>query len=227
MKRILFIVLICVLLGCVNEPTSEPVVDIETTFEAKVSQTPKENEVHTTTNPKPTPTGEITATEGSSTKVEMRSEKTAGTAIANDTIDNDDLNLSKIYDNAEASKSINKDIYLDVQFTDEVNIYLNLNIPDGFVLKELIVDKYEGHDKIAFFAIQEGTTYTAGDDIFQMVSWGHFGPSTGNILFYSDNLESENKVPVTLSSDSYSIRFAQNNFNGAKYLLVGKLIAIP
>ena len=74
-----------------------------------------------------------------------------------------------------------QDMYLDVKFTDESNIYLNLNIPEGFVLKELIVDKYEGDDKIAFFAIQEGTTYTAGDDIFQMVSWGHFGPSSGNI----------------------------------------------
>ena len=53
-----------------------------------------------------------------------------------------------------------EDMYLDVKFTDESNIYLNLNIPEGFVLKELIVDKYEGHDKIAFFAIQEGSTYT-------------------------------------------------------------------
>ena len=61
-----------------------------------------------------------------------------------------------------------EDMYLDVKFTDESNIYLNLNIPEGFVLKELIVDKYEGHDKIAFFAIQEGRTYTAGDNIFQM-----------------------------------------------------------
>jgi hypothetical protein len=120
-----------------------------------------------------------------------------------------------------------EDMYLDVKFTDESNIYLNLNIPEGFLLEELIVDKYEGHDKIAFFAIQEGTTYTAGDDIFQMVSWGHFGPSSGNILFYSDNLESEKKVPVTLNSGPYSIRFAQNNFNEAEYFLVGKLVAIP
>ena len=120
-----------------------------------------------------------------------------------------------------------EDMYLDVKFTDESNIYLNLNIPEGFVLKELIVDKYEGHDKIAFFAIQEGSTYTAGDNIFQMVSWGHFGPSSGNILFYSDNLESGEKVPVILSSGPYSIRFAQNNFNEAEYFLVGKLVAIP
>ena len=120
-----------------------------------------------------------------------------------------------------------QDMYLDVKFTDESNIYLNLNIPEGFVLKELIVDKYEGHDKIAFFAIQEGSTYTAGDDIFQMVSWGHFGPSSGNILFYSDNLESGKKVPVILSTGPYSIRFAQNNFNEAEYFLVGKLVAIP
>ena len=120
-----------------------------------------------------------------------------------------------------------EDMYLDVKFTDESNIYLNLNIPEGFVLKELIVDKYEGHDKIAFFAIQKGSTYTAGDDIFQMVSWGHFGPSSGNILFYSDNLESPKKVPVILSSGPYSIRFAQNNFNEAEYFLVGKLVAVP
>ena len=120
-----------------------------------------------------------------------------------------------------------QDMYLDVKFTDESNIYLNLNIPEGFVLKELIVDKYEGDDKIAFFAIQEGTTYTAGDDIFQMVSWGHFGPSSGNILFYSDSLESEKKVPVILISGPYSIRFAQNNFNGAEYFLIGKLVAVP
>ena len=116
-------------------------------------------------------------------------------------------------------------IYIDVEFTDKVNIYLNLEIPKGFRLKELIVEKYEGKDKIAFFAIQEGTTYTAGDNILKMVSWGHFGPESGNILFYSDNLESKNKVPVTLSSGKYSIRFAQNNYKDAKYFLSGKLIS--
>ena len=117
-------------------------------------------------------------------------------------------------------------IYIDVKYIDKVNLYLNLDIPKGFVLKELIVEKYEGNDKIAFFAIQEGTTYTAGDDILKMISWGHFGPESGNILFYSDNLESKNKVPVTLSSGKYSIRFAQNNYRDAKYFLVGKLISI-
>lgn len=116
-------------------------------------------------------------------------------------------------------------IYIDVEFTDKVNIYLNLKIPKGFMLKELIVEKYEGKDKIAFFAIQEGTTYTAGDNILKMVSWGHFGPESGNILFYSDNLESKNKIPVTLSSGKYSIRFAQNNYKDAKYFLSGKLIS--
>ena len=116
-------------------------------------------------------------------------------------------------------------IYIDVEFTDKVNIYLNLEIPKGFMLKELIVEKYKGKDKIAFFAIQEGTTYTAGDNILKMVSWGHFGPESGNILFYSDNLESKNKVPVTLSSGKYSIRFAQNNYKDAKYFLSGKLIS--
>lgn len=116
-------------------------------------------------------------------------------------------------------------IDIDVEFTDKVNIYLNLDIPKGFMLKELIVEEYEGKDKIAFFAIQEGTTYTAGDNILKMVSWGHFGPESGNILFYSDNLESKNKVPVTLSSGKYSIRFAQNNYRDAKYFLSGKLIS--
>ena len=116
-------------------------------------------------------------------------------------------------------------IDIDVEFTDKVNIYLNLDIPKGFMLKELIVEEYQGKDKIAFFAIQEGTTYTAGDNILKMVSWGHFGPESGNILFYSDNLESKNKVPVTLSSGKYSIRFAQNNYKDAKYFLSGKLIS--
>ena len=125
----------------------------------------------------------------------------------------------------EPSSERNKEINLDVVFKDKVNLYLNLDVPKGFVLKELVVKKYEGDDKIAFFAIQKSSTYTAGDDISKMVAWGHFGPESGNVLFYSDNLEFKNKVPVKLSSGSYSIRFAQNNYKEAKYKLVGKLIS--
>ena len=44
----------------------------------------------------------------------------------------------------EPSPERNKEINLDVVFKDKVNLYLNLDVPKGFVLKELVVKKYEG-----------------------------------------------------------------------------------
>jgi len=81
------------------------------------------------------------------------------------------------------------EISIKVEFKEAVNLFLNLDIPEGFILEELIVEKYEGKDEIAFFGIQKGETYTAGDDITEMISWGHFGPNSKDILYYSDNLE--------------------------------------
>ena len=116
------------------------------------------------------------------------------------------------------------EISIKVEFKEAVNLFLNLDIPEGFILEELIVEKYEGKDEIAFFGIQKGETYTAGDDITEMISWGHFGPNSKDILYYSDNLEFKNKVKVTLDSGLYSIRFAQDNYKDANYHLIGKLI---
>ncbi len=118
------------------------------------------------------------------------------------------------------------EIRIKVEFKEAVNLFLNLDIPKGFILEELIVEKYEGKDEIAFFGIQKGETYTAGDDITKMISWGHFGPNSKDILYYSDNLEFKNKVKVTLDSGLYSIRFAQDNYKDANYHLIGKLVAL-
>ena len=116
------------------------------------------------------------------------------------------------------------EISIKVEFKEEINLFLNLDVPEGFILEKLIVEKYEGEDEIAFFGIQKGKKYTAEDDITKMISWGHFGPNSNDILYYSDNLEFKNKVKVTLDSGSYSIRFAQNNYKDANYHLIGKLI---
>ena len=118
------------------------------------------------------------------------------------------------------------EISIKVEFKEEVNLFLNLDVPEGFVLEKLIVEKYAGDDEIAFFGIQKGEAYTAGDDITKMISWGHFGPNSKDILYYSDNLEFKNKVKVTLDSGLYSIRFAQDNYKDANYHLIGKLIAL-
>ena len=124
----------------------------------------------------------------------------------------------------EPTPTATPEISIKVEFEEEINLYLNLDVPEGFVLEKLIVEKYEGKDEIAFFGIQKGKKYTAGDDIKKMISWGHFGPNSKDILYYSDNLEFKNKVKVTLDSGSYSIRFAQNNYKDANYQLIGKLI---
>lgn len=41
----------------------------------------------------------------------------------------------------------------------------------------LYLSKYVGIDAIAFFAIQQGPQFTAGNNVAQMVVYGHFGPS--------------------------------------------------
>jgi len=119
-----------------------------------------------------------------------------------------------------------KEIIIKAEFKEEINLFLSLDVPEGYILEKLIVDKYDGKDEIAFFGIQKSGTYTAGDDITKMISWGHFGPNSNDILYYSDNLEYKNKVKVTLDAGSYSIRFAQNNYKDAKYKLIGKLISL-
>ena len=119
-----------------------------------------------------------------------------------------------------------KEIIIKVEFKEEINLFLSLDVPEGYILEKLIVDKYDGEDEIAFFGIQKGETYTAGDDITKMISWGHFGPNSKDILYYSDNLEFKNKVKVTLDSGLYSIRFAQDNYKDANYHLIGKLVSL-
>ena len=136
------------------------------------------------------------------------------------------LTSTSIPESTSTSIPESKEIIIKAEFKEEINLFLSLDVPEGYILEKLIVDKYDGKDEIAFFGIQKSGTYTAGDDITKMISWGHFGPNSNDILYYSDNLEYKNKVKVTLDAGSYSIRFAQNNYKDAKYKLIGKLISL-
>jgi hypothetical protein len=46
-------------------------------------------------------------------------------------------------------------------------------------ISAIYLTKYVSTDTKAFFAIQVGSTYTAGNDTTQMVTYGHFGPGGG------------------------------------------------
>lgn len=57
--------------------------------------------------------------------------------------------------------------------------YVTFTCPAQYPIGAIYLTKYESTDGIAFFAIQQGSTYTAGIDTSQMTVYGHFGPGAG------------------------------------------------
>jgi plastocyanin len=81
--------------------------------------------------------------------------------------------------------------------------------------------KYVGLDLIAFFAIQQGTTWTAGQDTNQMLHWGHLG-SGGQIPVGSNILASNPLHPVTVTlaaNTTYTMWIQQTGSNLTEYAL--------
>ena len=85
----------------------------------------------------------------------------------------------------------------------------------------LYLTKYVGVDQIAFFAIQAGTAWTAGNDITQMVTYGHLG--SGGSMPVGTNILAGNPLKtqaVTLAANTaYTIWIQQTGTNLTEYVL--------
>jgi hypothetical protein len=55
--------------------------------------------------------------------------------------------------------------------------YFYIPVPAGSTLSAITLQSYQSTDAIAFFAIQEGTRFSAGTDISRMLAGRHMGPS--------------------------------------------------
>ena len=85
----------------------------------------------------------------------------------------------------------------------------------------IYLTKYVGVDLIAFFAIQAGTAWTAGNDTTQMVTYGHLG-SGGSMPVGSNILAGNPLKPqaVTLAANTdYTIWVQQTGSNLTEYVL--------
>lgn len=85
----------------------------------------------------------------------------------------------------------------------------------------IYLTKYVGVDLIAFFAIQAGTAWTAGNDITQMVTYGHLG--SGGSMPVGTNILAGNPLKtqaVTLAANTaYTIWIQQTGTNLTEYVL--------
>jgi hypothetical protein len=85
----------------------------------------------------------------------------------------------------------------------------------------IYLTKYVGVDLIAFFAIQAGPAWTAGNDVTQMITYGHLGPGGG--LDVGSNILAGNPLKtqaVTLAANTeYTIWVQQTGSNLTEYVL--------
>lgn len=83
-------------------------------------------------------------------------------------------------------------------------------------ITELYLTKYVGVDEIAFFAIQQGSSWTAGVDVNQMVAYSHFGPGAPDYQV-GDNILSEQNAVLTANT-TYTMWIQQTGSNITEYL---------
>ena len=86
----------------------------------------------------------------------------------------------------------------------------------------LYLTKYVGVDLKAFFAIQQGTAWTAGQDVNQMLTYGHLGPWDPSLAVGSNVLAGNPLHPgaVTLTANTtYTMWIQQTGSNITEYAL--------
>jgi hypothetical protein len=86
----------------------------------------------------------------------------------------------------------------------------------------LYLTKYVGVDLKAFFAIQEGDAWTVGQDVNQMLTYGHLGPWDPSLAVGSNILAGNPLHPgaVTLAANTtYTIWIQQTGSNITEYAL--------
>ena len=106
--------------------------------------------------------------------------------------------------------------------------YVNFSVPEGEIVKSMILDTFTGDDKVAFFAIQNNDKYTANDDINLMISYGHFGPGTElnkigmDVLYYekSSYYGYNQREKIELGPGKYTLRVQQGSSSDASYSFI-------
>ena len=89
-------------------------------------------------------------------------------------------------------------------------------------ISALYLTKYVGVDLKAFFAIQQGTAWTAGQDVNQMLTYGHLGPWDPSLAVGSNVLAGNPLHPgaVTLTANTtYTMWIQQTGSNITEYAL--------
>ena len=105
--------------------------------------------------------------------------------------------------------------------------YTQITVPDGRILKQLILNEYIGEDKIAFYGIYETVEiWEPSEEIVTFLSaWGHIESEKfieKNILSYSEFLElsidqRDGNGYVTLGPGTYIMIVQNGNITNAKY----------
>ena len=105
--------------------------------------------------------------------------------------------------------------------------YTQITVPDGKILKQLILNKYIGDDKIAFYGIYKTVEiWEPNEEIVPYLSaWGHIESEKfigKNILSYSEFLElsidqRDGNGYVTLGPGTYIMIVQNGNITNAKY----------
>ena len=102
--------------------------------------------------------------------------------------------------------------------------YIKFIVPEEKSVISFVLNDYDAEDPIAFYALQDGDIYTAGDDVTKMVAYGHFGPGTDNSRVGENILKEFNVIPenfIKLSTGIYTMKIQQgNNIKGFYTIIV-------
>ena len=110
---------------------------------------------------------------------------------------------------------------------DSIRKYIQFTVPNGKILKQLILNKYVGDDKIAFYGIYKTVEiWEPNEEIVPYLSaWGHIESEKfigKNILSYSESLEltidqRDGNGYVTLKPGTYIMIVQNGNITNAEY----------
>ena len=110
---------------------------------------------------------------------------------------------------------------------DSIRKYIQFTVPNGKILKQLILNKYVGDDKIAFYGIYKTVEiWEPNEEIVPYLSaWGHIESEKfigKNILSYSEFLElsidqRDGNGYVTLKPGTYVMIVQNGNITNAEY----------
>ena len=110
---------------------------------------------------------------------------------------------------------------------DSIRKYIQFTVPNGKILKQLILNKYVGDDKIAFYGIYKTVEiWEPNEEIVPYLSaWGHIESEKfigKNILSYSEFLElsidqRDGNGYITLVPGTYVMIVQNGNITNAEY----------